>query len=40
MSTEQQRVVVQGEANQGLPISGIIPGEDKSEIDEKEKNNE
>ena len=35
MSAEQQRVIVQGEANQGLPVSGIIPGEDKSEIDEK-----
>ena len=40
MSAEQQRVVVQGEANQGLPISGIIPGEDKSEIEEKGENNE
>lgn len=35
MSAEQQRVVVQGEANQGLPVSGVIPGEDKSEIEEK-----
>ena len=35
MSAEQQRVVVQGEANQGLPISGVIPGQDKSEIEEK-----
>ena len=35
MSAEQQRVVVQGQSNQGLPISGIIPGEDKSELEEK-----
>ncbi len=35
MSAEQQRVIVQGEANQGLPISGVIPGQDKSEIEEK-----
>jgi hypothetical protein len=33
-SLEQQRVVVQGQANQGLPITGAIPGEDKSEIEE------
>ena len=35
LSAEQQRVIVQGEANQGLPISGVIPGEDNSEIDQK-----
>ena len=37
-SLEQQRVVVQGQANQGLPVSGQIPGEDRSEIDEKGEN--
>lgn len=31
-SLEQQRIVVQGQANQGMPVTGNIPGEDKSEI--------
>lgn len=39
-SVEQQRLIVQGEANQGLPITGNIPGEDKSEITEQGENNE
>ena len=34
-SAEQQRVIVTGQANQGMPITGSIPGEDKSEILEK-----
>ena len=33
-SLEQQRIIVQGQANIGLPITGAIPGEDKSEIEE------
>ena len=37
-SMEQQRIVVQGQANQGLPVSGQIPGEDRSEIEEKGEN--
>ena len=34
-SMEQQRALVQGQANRGEPITGMIPGEDKSEIEEK-----
>jgi len=36
-STEHQRAIVQGQANQGLPAEGVIPGEDKSEIESKEE---
>ena len=36
LSREQQQVVVQGQANQGLDITGMIPGEDQSEIDKGE----
>ena len=39
-SIEQQRLIVQGQANQGMPITGNIPGEDKSEILEKGETNE
>ena len=38
LSREQQQVVVQGQANQGQDITGMIPGEDKSEIDKGEYN--
>lgn len=34
-SKEQQTVIVQGDANRGTQITGMIPGEDKSEIEEK-----
>ena len=35
-SIEQQRIVVQGQANQGLPVTGQIPGEDKTDLDKPE----
>jgi hypothetical protein len=38
-SLEQQRAVVQGQTNQGLPITGQIPGQDKSELENKEEIN-
>ena len=34
LSREQQQVIVQGQANQGQPITGSIPGEDRSEIEQ------
>ena len=34
-SIEQQRAMVQGQANRGEKITGMIPGEDKPEIEEK-----
>jgi hypothetical protein len=34
-STEQQRLVVQGQSNRGEAITGMVPGEDKSEIEIK-----
>ena len=37
-SLEQQRLIVQGQANQGLPVTGMIPGEDKSELEKGEEN--
>lgn len=37
LSKEQQTLIVQGQANQGLPITGQIPGEDKSEIEDIDK---
>ena len=36
-STEHQRMIVQGQANQGLPIEGVVPGEDKSELESKDE---
>ena len=39
-SLEQQRAIVQGQANQGLPVTGNIPGQDKSEIEEKGEKDE
>ena len=36
-SLEHQRMVIQGQANQGLPITeGVVPGEDKSELERPE----
>ena len=35
LSREQQQVIVQGQANQGQEITGSIPGEDKSEIEQQ-----
>lgn len=32
-SLEHQKMVVQGQANAGMPVEGIVPGEDKSELD-------
>jgi len=37
-SIEQQRLVVQGETNRGEQVTGMIPGEDKSELDKGETN--
>jgi len=37
-SLEQQRLIVQGQANQGLPVTGMIPGEDNSELEQGEDN--
>jgi hypothetical protein len=37
-SVEQQKLVVQGQANRGEVITGMVPGEDKSEIEEKGEN--
>ena len=37
LSREQQQIVVQGQANQGKPVTGQIPGEDKSELDQKQE---
>lgn len=34
-SKEQQQIIVQGDANRGAPITGMIPGEDKSELEQK-----
>lgn len=34
LSKEQQTIVVQGQANQGQEITGMIPGEDRSEIED------
>ena len=36
-SAEHQQIVIQGQANQGLPLSGQVPGKDKSEIEDKEE---
>jgi len=36
-STEHQRAIVQGQANAGMPVEGVIPGEDKSEIESKDE---
>ena len=35
-SAEHQTIMIQGQSNQGLPISGQIPGQDKSELEEQE----
>ena len=35
-SAEHQTILIQGQANQGLPVSGQIPGQDKSEIEEQD----
>jgi len=34
LSKEQQTLIVQGQANKGEPITGQVPGEDRSEIQE------
>lgn len=34
-SKEQQQVIVQGDANRGTPITGMIPGNDNSELETK-----
>ena len=36
-STEHQRAIVQGQANAGMPVEGVIPGEDKSEVESKDE---
>ncbi len=36
-STEHQRAIVQGQSNQGMPVEGVIPGEDKSELENKDE---
>ena len=36
-SAEHQTIMIQGQANQGLPVSGQVPGQDKSEIEEQDE---
>jgi hypothetical protein len=36
-SLEQQRAIVQGQANQGMTVTGSIPGQDKSELEDKQE---
>lgn len=35
-SLEHQRIVIQGQANTGMPVNGVVPGEDKSELEKPE----